>query len=187
MKRILLFPFMMLAVTAIAQPEKGSVETTIMATLESYDIEVESENIVESQFGILYSRIGYFITDSFSIEPEVSLTFTNTTSPSYAGALHAAFQKQTAEKIAFFASAGFGIGNSSLAGQTVVFRLTEKNDVTSMIFGGGIKYYINTNIALRNEFRYQISSWETESTFYSTKYEFSKKDMLFLMGFTVIL
>ncbi len=153
----------------------------------------------DGQYGVIYTRFGYFLSDAISIEPELSLTVNDATAPVFVGALHASLHYLIEEKLGVFFSGGTGLGNSLPVGQTVVFKQTEDADVKTFIFGGGIKYYLTQDIAFRNELRYQIWNWKMEYEDYDYDYEtgrymyfsksldYSKKDLMFLMGFTVIL
>lgn len=196
MKKLALFYcFLFISVSANAQPVERKKELTFSGTIVSSKTEekIAGETQTNDQnYGILQCRLGFFITDAFAIEPEVSILVEDHFAPSLIGAVHGSYNTLIDEKVMVFIAPGVGIANSVPVKNSNSIKVTKGPEVFTFSVGGGFKYYLTTEIALRNELRYQVWNWENKtnpanSYSLSDQIQTTRKDLLFLMGFTVIL
>lgn len=189
---------LLLPLISVSQPVQGSKEISLQGYVTSRDISVKEKGSSSSDsysddmtIGSLYLRMGYFITDNFSIDPELNWGFTDQTSPAFAFSLNGSFHAPLKENLFVFVTGGAGLSNSVPFFNVAVDRYTEKFDITMYNFGGGIKYYLTENLALRTEFRYQIYNFEEKEEAWGPypgyTLETTIKNSSLLVGFSVLL
>lgn len=187
---------LLLPLISVAQPVQGSKEISLQGYVTSRDEKITEKGTPNSEsydmtVGSLYLRMGYFITDNFSIDPELNWGFTDKTPPSFAFSLNGSFHAPLKENIFVFVTGGAGLSNSVPFLNVSVNRYTEKFDIAMYNFGGGIKYYLTENLALRTEFRYQVYSYEEKEEawgpFPGYTLETTIKNSSLLVGFSVLL
>jgi hypothetical protein len=101
---------------------------------------------------------GYYLSDGFSIEPEIGYTIMTYYNPSITLLVNASYTYLIPDdKYAYFIRGGYGITNvSNLPGFSVFSGENDKKlDINLLNFGGGFKILISKNALIRIEFGYQ--------------------------------
>lgn len=189
---------LVLPLISVAQPVTGSKEFSLQGNVSNRDISVKLKGGSSGEsasddltVGSLYMRIGFFITDNFSIDPELNWGFTDQTPPSFAFSLNGSFHAPIKDDLFVFVTGGAGLSNSVPFLNVSVERFTKKFDIMMYNLGGGLKYYLTENFALKTEFKYQVYNYEekVESWGYYSSYtlESTVKNSSLNVGFAVLL
>lgn len=145
---------------SVGQPSQGSVELSLQgyysSTKSTSDPSLGFYNPTEDlSQGMIFLRAGYFLTDQFSLDPEITWNF----SPSGMGtkslalSLNGTFHTPVRENLFLFGTAGAGL--SDKIPNIWMYREKNKFDVLMFNAGFGLKYFVAEIIALRTEYRYQ--------------------------------
>ncbi len=135
-------------------------------------------------------RAGYFITDGFSLEPEIYMLAVEGVPPAFNIGANAAYTFTLPESpVRPFVTAGFGTGNAIPIMQRLIDRSSGKLDIPVFRIGGGAKTFITKNIAVKVEYRYERYSHEDSySGFgYSSTSKIVAHHHNVLVGFSVFL
>jgi len=158
-----------------SQTKKGGWEFSLSGNFGSVSSSSEitgSSRSDESQGYILLSiRPGFYIDDGLAIEPEIFWTAIENNPPAFSINGNLAFNLSIPEShITPFVLVGYGTGNAIPFFQSVLFRFSDKWDISVLNIGTGIKYFFTERIALRTEYRYQRYSQESTYNFGSFSY-----------------
>lgn len=185
-----------LPLISVAQPVQGSKEISLQGFVsnQEYQAKVSAGGQSDSgsddmTAGSLFMRVGFFVSDNISIDPELTWGFSDQAAPAFAFSLNGSFQAPVNEKLFVYVTGGAGISNAIPFANIIIGRATEKFDISMYNFGGGLKYYLTEQVALRTEFRYQVYKYEREESYYfgKAKYEYTQKNNNLLIGFSFLL
>jgi hypothetical protein len=174
-----------------SQEKKTSFELSVSGNFGSFKQTVKAggrESEIESRdFGSLSFRFGYFIISGLEIEPEIFWTAIEKELPVFYFVGNLAYNFIIpGYNVSPFVLVGYGVGNSTpLLQRVLLFRESDEMDVKLLNFGGGIKFFVTDNVALRIEYRYQRYSRE-EEVFRTTR-EWTQSFHNFFLGFSVFL
>jgi len=151
--------------SSIAQFKKGDVELSLNASLGSRSMKVSGGGHEDSEcINFMYLGVspGIFLTQGFSIEPEIAFMAMERQLPTwyFLGNLSYTYAGEGA-RVAPFIRAGIGLANGIpvLPGTMAVFRTSDKVDVLVLNIGGGVKYQVAGAAYLRAEANYKRYSW----------------------------
>lgn len=166
-----------------SQPLKKSWELSFSGNMGS--VSSSSKNYSSSsQFIALTFRPGFFITENIEIEPEIQWLAADGDKPLFSYSANAAynFGNPLSTKIPFIL-VGYGRTNSIPIIRTLVFRSSDKHDISIINVGAGMKFLAAKNVAFRVEYRHQRFTYSR--TFFNTTYEYSTKYNHMLFGFSI--
>lgn len=156
---IILFLF---SAVAFAQTEKDNIELSASFSFGSFSHTFKSNNSTYNSESTLYLttsiRAGYYLYYSFQFEPELFVYYVEKNSPTYNINANFAYNFLILESnIRPFLLIGYGLGNSLpfFPSNNAFIRVKNNLDIGCFNAGAGIKLFINKNIALRTEYRYQ--------------------------------
>ncbi|MBN8704801.1 MAG: outer membrane beta-barrel protein [Bacteroidetes bacterium] len=179
---------------SFSQPVKGNTELSFQGNYSSIKTTSDpslgfynpGENISQ---GMLFIRAGYFLTNQFSIDPELTWSFSSSASGtrSVALSLNGTFHMVVNTKFLLFGTAGAGLTDA--IPNTWMFRDKIKLDILMLNFGLGLKYFVSEDIALRTEYRNQAYSYDEHFSYFGrkTKTTFKTSVNNFLLGFSIFL
>ncbi len=195
---LLLSALLLAAFPAAAQTEGGSWEFSLAGNVGSTTTSSEytyggqtrtSDGEAQTYLG-LDLRVGAYVVNGFSLEPEVYLLAVDKVPPTWNLGANASYTFTIPESpVKPFITAGYGIGNGIPLMQRLFNRSSDDLDIPVLRVGGGVKVFFSRYVALKAEYRYERYSQENSygSSFYSstTKYTFNFHNVLF--GFSVFL
>jgi opacity protein-like surface antigen len=145
----------------------GSSETT--GSFGSSKSELESQGYLS-----LALRPGFYIIDGLVVEPEILWTAVEKDPPSFSLSGNLAYNFSIPQShITPFVLVGYGTGNAIPLFQRLLFRSSDKLDISVLNIGAGLKFFVAERIALRTEYRYQ--RYSQERTFSSGSFNSTTK------------
>lgn len=172
-----------LSIDLYSQPLKKSWELSFSGNMGS--VSSSSNNYSNSsEFISLTFHPGFFITENIEIEPEIQWLAADGDKPlfSYSANVAYNFGNPLSTKIPFILL-GYGKTNSIPFNRTLLFRTSDKHDISIFNFGAGMKFFATKNVAFRVEYRHQRFSYSRTS--YSTTNKYSTKYNHMLFGFSI--
>jgi len=181
---------------ASAQTERGSWELSAACNLGSTSTSYESTSGGQTQSGsseatgyfALDLRVGGYLVDGFSIEPEVYMLAVEKDLPSFNLGANLAYTFDIPEsRLKPFVIVGYGIGNATPLMQRLLGRSSDKLDIPVLRAGGGLKVFVSKSVALKVEYRYERYTQERTTTYFNSSYT-SKSTASYhnlLFGFSV--
>ncbi len=179
MKRIpviLVSAVVLAAGPALSQTEKGSWEFSLAGNFGSQSASSEyttggrtysNESDATGYVG-LDVRVGAYILDAFSVEPEIYFLAVEDSPPAYNIGANLGYTFSILESpVKPFVIAGYGIGNGTPIMQRLLGRSSDEFDIPVLRLGGGVKFFVSRYVALKAEFRYERYSHEETQTYYS--------------------
>ncbi len=136
-----------------AQPVEG-IKFEFSTSFSMGNVKNERGIETETVFNIPL-RVGLFVFEGLEIEPELLLTIAegcDRTGVLFLGNL--VYNFKASEKVNIFILGGFGFGNLAQS-FSPAFNYTQ--NIAAKNFGGGIKYFIGSSVAIR--FEYRIASY----------------------------
>jgi len=145
----------------------GSSETT--GSFGSSKSEQESQGYLS-----LALRPGYYIIDGLVVEPEILWTAVENDLPSFSLSGNLAYNFSIPQShITPFVLVGYGTGNAIPFFQRLIFRSSDKLNISVLNIGAGLKFFVTERIALRTEYRYQ--RYNQERTYGFGSFSFTTK------------
>jgi len=158
-----------LSVNICAQFEQGRLELSVSGSLGTFSNIYKSGDYIsnsESRFYFTTTlRTGFFIFDSFQIEPELFVYLVEKNLPTYSVnanlAYNFSFHKSNIKP---FVLLGYGLGNSYpfLLSSGSLMRVKNEFDIGCINAGVGVKTLVSENVAIRIEYRYQRYDYKEE-------------------------
>lgn len=135
---------------------------------------------------------GYYFSDGFSFEPEISILAIEKSPPSFFFLGNISYTYRIPElNVAPFGRIGYGISNSVTYPMTGSTPLKASKDLTIGVLnaGGGIKALLTPSIALRAEMNYRKFKWtdDVSYSFGSTKLDNKQSTIALNIGFSILL
>ncbi|MEE9555497.1 MAG: outer membrane beta-barrel protein [candidate division Zixibacteria bacterium] len=182
-------PIMILAVIFFlsndlySQPIKKSWELSFSGNMGSVSSSYSGQSN-SSQFIALTFHPGFFVTENIEIEPEIQWLAADGDKPllSYSANVAYNFGNPPSTKIPFILL-GFGRTNSIPFNRTLLFRSSDKHDISILNVGAGMKFLAAKNVAFRMEYRHQ--SFTYSRSFGNTTNKYSTKYNQMLFGFSI--
>ena len=177
-----------------AQAEEGDIELSASSSFGSYSLSANQNHKTYSGDAMMYLttafRIGYYFTQAVELEPELYVYFGEKNQPAYN--LNANFDFNyiiPGSGFRPFALLGYGLRNSFplLPAENSFIRVKNKLDIGCLNLGAGSKIFVNKNIAVRIEYRYQRYSNKDKEDFSGNNYELilNLHRVLFGMSFII--
>jgi hypothetical protein len=167
--------------TLLAQFKARDVEMSVMGGVGSYTSSysytntfMANTNSTSRNYMVFSLSPAYYIIDGLSLEPEYNLNAVEGSQPSHSILLNISYTYFVeGTKVAPFVHVGYGISNSQGIPflPNVMFRVSDKLDVTILNAGGGLKILVGSGAALRFEVNYRSYRWDEEYSYnfyYST-------------------
>ena len=157
-----------------SQTQQGAWELSLSRTFGSVSTSTETSGSFGSSstdseaegYLTLALRPGFFIIDGLALEPEILWTAIEGEPPSFMLSGNLAYTFSIPEsRVLPFVLAGYGTGNAIPLFQTLLFRSSDKLDISVLNIGGGLKVLIAERVAIRTEYRYQRFSQKTDFGF----------------------
>lgn len=135
---------------------------------------------------------GYYFSDGFSFEPEISILTIEKTPPSFFFLGNISYTYRIPESnVAPFGRIGYGVSNAVTYPMTGSTPLKVSKDVNIGVFnaGGGIKALLTSSIALRAEMNYRKFNWTDDFnySFGSSKVDNKQSTIALNIGFSILL
>jgi Outer membrane protein beta-barrel domain len=178
---------MVLAASALfAQPREGkNKELSLSGCYQNYSSGSGSET---SGAFLLSPRLGFYVVKGLELEPEILLMFSSGTDPIYMFNGNVCYNFISQGKGVPFILIGYGISNTVPFFNVPFTRTSFSIGVFNL--GAGVKAYMNEDVALRLEYRYQrFSSRGTTTTYgdYSYSQEVNTRIHTIQFGLSVLL
>jgi hypothetical protein len=175
-----------------SQPKKKTWELSLSGNMGT----VYSTTKSESQFGSYSSstpahefvtlalRPGFFITDEIQFEPEIQWAAAEGGEPLLSFSVNVAYNFNISHSNTRpFILLGYGRANSIPIFQTLIFRLSDKHDISIINVGGGFKIFAAENVAFRTEYRFQ--RFARSESFSDRKYKYATIYHNIFFGFSL--
>jgi opacity protein-like surface antigen len=136
----------------------GSVSTTTKykSSFGSSEFKGEAQG-----FLALVARPGFYIVNGLVLEPEILWTAIEGTEPSFSLSGNLAYNFDIPKsRVTPFVLIGYGTGNAGPFFQRLLFRTSDKFNVSLLNLGAGVKVFVTERVALRTEYRFQRFSRE---------------------------
>jgi hypothetical protein len=180
--------------SAIGQFKKGDIELSFNLGLGSRSMKVSGHGYEDSEsYNFMYLGVapGIFVTQGFSIEPEIAFMAMENQQPTwyFLGNLSYTYAGE-GTKVCPFARGGIGVANGipALPGTMVVVRTADELDVLVLTVGGGVKYQVSAAAYLRAEANYKRYSWSRAlSSGSNSSTDYSDGDFGILVGLSVLI
>jgi hypothetical protein len=173
----LVFAALAVAIPAVSQTERGNWELSLAGNAGSVSLSYErtgtgtnysSDGEAQSYFG-LDVRVGVYIAEGLSIEPEIYLLAVEKVQPAFNIGGNASYTFSIPESpVKPFLIAGYGIGNGIPMMQRLMRRSSGDFEIPVLRAGGGVKVFLSRQIALKVEYRYERFFHEETSSYYSS-------------------
>jgi opacity protein-like surface antigen len=172
---VLVIALSLVAVPAVGQTGPGSVEMSLSGNFGSMSSSSEytsgghtstSTSESRSYFG-LDLRVGAYVVEGFSLEPEVYVLAVEKTPPAFSFGANAAYTFSIPQSpVKPFITVGYGIGNGIPLMQRLMDRSSSDLDIPVFRAGGGLKVFVSKQVALKVEYRYERYSQDNTTTYY---------------------
>jgi len=162
-----LLTVLMAVETVFAQTEKGDKELSIAASFMSRKEEGESEAWTAFNIPV---RLGFFVTKNVEVEPEILLTKYEEEDAGYVLSGNLAYNITLSDpesKTMPFFLGGFGFSNTIIYLPNFAWPGSEDETWTVVNLGGGIKFFMAKQAALRFEYRFQQFSGDWDFTYHN--------------------
>lgn len=180
---------------SFSQIEDGRFEISASGTFGSFSFVYKSNSYTDENEGRLYLntsiKAGYIFFEGIEIEPELYTSIVEKDKPSFLISSNLVYNYYaTKTRIYPFILAGYGIGNSYpfITTSNAFIRMSDEFDVGCFNAGIGLKYYLNDNVGIRAEYRYQRYNDKSEerwnNNIYNNKIILNIHSMLF--GFSIL-
>jgi hypothetical protein len=170
----ILFAMVVVSFPAISQTEKGNVELSVAGNLglssSSYEhtcsgYSSSGEGEATGYFGFDV-RVGAYVADGLSIEPEVYALFVEDVPPAFNLGANLSYTFAGPENhVRPYVIAGYGIGNAIPVMQRLIARTSGEFDIPVLRAGAGLKVFLGKQVALKVEYRYGRYSCEETYTY----------------------
>ena len=136
---------------------------------------------------LISPRVGFYVIKGLEIEPEAMFMFISGSDPVYLLNANISYNFISSAKTVPFLLIGYGISNTVPFLNVPSYRTDFGINVFNI--GGGLKTYLNENVALRVEYRYQRFSGQNEENngFYSYSQNVDNRIHTIQVGFSVLL
>jgi hypothetical protein len=169
---------------AFSQPEEKSWELSMSGMLGTISSSSGSSASSTFEFIALDFRAGHFITENIEIEPEMQWLSTSDDKPLLSLSANMAYNFTLPNSTTTpFLLIGYGRTNSIPFINSLIFRTTDKHDISIINFGGGLKLFASKNAIFRIEYRHQRFSYTRE--YFSGETEYTVKYNNIMFGFSV--
>lgn len=197
MKKSLFFVSLLFFVTtSFAQIKDGKIEVSASGTFGSFSTSTVSNSYSYESEGKTYLstsiKLGYHLISGFEIEPELYTYIIEKSKPTFVISTNVLYNYSIPDsKIYPFVLLGYGLGNSYpiIVIPNVFIRMSDEFNVGCFNAGVGLKYFINDNVGLRIEYRYQKYSHNDDMQLYNSTQnnQFNVKMHSVLFGFSILL
>jgi hypothetical protein len=186
------------ALPAMSQTQPGSFEFSAAGNIGSLSTSTETtsgaqtnmyEPEAQSYFG-LDIRVGAYLVEGLSIEPEIYILAVEKSPPAFnlGGNLSYTFTIPESP-VKPFVIAGYGVGNGIPVMQRLMGRASDKLDIPVLRVGGGLKFFLSKQVAVKIEYRYERYTTESTTSYYYYSYSYKEVQNYHnvLFGFSVFL
>lgn len=156
----------LVSITLSAQPREGkNVELSLSGSYQNYS---SGSGSGSSGALLLSPRAGFFLINGLELEPELLLMISSGSDPAYVLNANLCYNFLLEKKSIPFLLIGYGIANT-----TPFFNVPfGKTDFKIGVFniGAGLKIFIDNNVAIRLEYRFQKYSGDDVKNSYGYSY-----------------